>query len=628
MTSSTKTLPRALIRSLVVTWILLFLLGFYGHRKIGNTTSDSLFKSLQLFHLHYHPYAEESAPQTSSDFGTKAAVAAHPQEGWELEVARFGAALYGLAILPLVLGFAFERRLHQWWVGRFWSGHYVVCGTCVRTHSLVTDLRSRGHRVVWVGRCADGQHAEATWVLRIDGDSGDPVVLANAAVHRASHLVALHEDDRLNIETLVAAGKLCQERPGNLPPLNAHAHVTDTRLEHALRNLMKSRVGFAGAKVREHLLNYYEIIARLLVRRFPIPPTLAESRPPPEHIIIIGFAAFGQCSALRILLMAQQLYRQKEGGKVSWHVAKPRITVVDPNADARIAEFNLLHPKFREFCELDSCSLSTADFQFWTQPFLTHREEGERKTIIFSIETEAETMRMLGIIAHMTSGGTTQPCSVDRVCIRIARPERLGPVIERLKPANNRPEIIYFAPDSEVFNADMILNQSQDILAREIHKAYLTVEAEDRRVNNQAPAAGKTWEELAEDDRESNREAADHLWAKLYILGYALAEIPEGKTVPPPPDNLLQEIKAKKEEMARAEHYRWMTWRILNDWTPGETRDNVNKRHPDIRDYEALGEPTKDKDRVNIRVIPELLKQGRLAASRRSERKEEEVKNA
>ena len=612
MNASNQHLPRALIRTMVMTWIVLFLTGLYGHHQLGNSMPDSAFKSLQLFHLHYHPYPEFHTAQPAGGGAGEQGV------GWAIQVARFGGALWGLAILPVVVGFLFERRLDQWWVRRFWSGHTVVCGTCSRTHALITDLRTRGCRVVWVGRCADGPQVAVRGGLHVDGDSGDPSILAAAAVHRAAHLVALHEDDRLNIETLVAAGRVCKkDRPLGMAMLDACAHVADTRLEHALQNLNKAASGFAGEKVREHLLNYYELIARLLARRFPLPPTLAEAHPPPEHIIIVGFAAFGQCAALRLILMAQQLYRQQEGGQSVWHVARPRITVVDPKADALLAEFDRLHPTFRQYYELDSCAIATTDLRFYEQPLLAQREPGERKTLIFSIETEAETMRMLGLIAHMTAGGNALPCAVDRVYIRIARPERLGPVLERLKPADNQVEIVCFAPDSEVFNADMILNQSLDLLAREIHKAYLSVEAADRRANNMPPAADKTWDELAEDDRESNREAADHLWAKLHVLGYALSEVPEGSPVPPPSDDLLKEIQSREEELARAEHYRWMTWRILNGWRWGAPRENTKKLHPDILDYDKLADTTKNKDRVNIRVIPELLKQGRLTASRR-----------
>lgn len=628
MTASHHPLPRKLIRGLVITWLVLFAIGVHGHMRMGNNLSDSLFKSLQLFHLHYHPeparhdatppsrHSEDSAPASNvPPHDTERPRHDTPRIRWSLEIARFGCALWGLAILPVFAGFLFERRVQQWWVMHWWKKHYVVCGDCSRTRALVADLSKKKRRVVWVGRCSADDHEPPRHVFRIDGDSGDPAVLSKSAVAKAAHLVALHENDRLNIETLVAAGTLCRKRPAAMPNLDACAHVTDARLELTLRGMIESGSGFAGKRVHEHLFNYYGLIARLLARQFPLPPALAESPPPPEHIILVGFAAFGQSAALRIMLTSQQLYREDASGESVWHVAKPRITVLDPQADARVAEFDQLQPEFRSYCDLESHAIATTDPGFCDQSCFAPGGNGERRTLIFCIENETEAMRVAGLISRMNPSGTPTKGGVDRVFLRIARPERLGTVLDRLKPTDGIPEVTCFANDAEVFNADVILNQSLDLLARECHEAWLAVEEADRRANNQPTATGKTWEELGETDRESNREAADHLWAKLHMLGYHLTAVPKGTVVPPPPADLLRNLKSREEDMARAEHYRWMTWRILNGWNCGD-RDNSKKLHPDIRDYDDLAETTKEKDRVNVRVIPKLLKEGRLAVVR------------
>jgi hypothetical protein len=617
MTATHRRLPRKVIFGLIVTWLVLFALGAFGHHRMGYGGRDAVFRALQLFHLHYHPHPEPvaSAPVAapSPAHGPASAAPVH----WAIEVARFGCALWGLAILPVVVGFVFERPVRQWWVARCWRGHFVVSGNCSRTQALVADLSSKGKRVVWVGRCEGEEPPLPRRVLRVDGDPGDPAVLAKTAVNRAAQLVALHEDDRLNIETLVAAGRLCTNGPQRKAPLEAYAHVADPSLEHALRGMIESGKGFAGDAVHEHLFDYYELMARLLARRFPLPPTLADRPPAPEHIVIIGFAAFGQRVALRILLMSQQLYREPGPAGLRWGVAKPRLTVVDPAAEARLAEFAARHPALSQCCTLDHHAVATTDPQFCRLPCFAPGAASEHLTVIFCIETEAETMRILQFLADLATGARATPCAVERVFIRIAQPERMGPVLERLAQTGRPPEVVFFAPEAAVFNANVILNQSLDVLAGEIHQAWLSVEAADRRANNQPPAAGKTWAELAENDRESNREAADHLWAKLHVLGYTLAEVPEGVAVPAPDAALLREIESRKEELARAEHYRWMTWRILNNWKWGATRDNQQRLHPDILDYDQLADTTKDKDRVNISVIPKLLKEGRLQATRR-----------
>jgi hypothetical protein len=401
-----------------------------------------------------------------------------------------------------------------------------------------------------------------------------------------------------------------------MAPLEAYAHIADTRFERSLQDLVRDNARFAGPQVRVHLFNYYELIARLLARRFPIPPTLDDACPPPEHLIIVGFAAFGQCVARRLLLMIQQLYRQQGASGTEWRVAKPRITVVDPQAEARIAEFGRLNPSFSQYCDVEPCALSTTDPAFPDRIGFARCEKEERRTLVFCIESESETLRMLGLLADLSAGAASQRCTLDRVFCRIARPERLGAVLDQLKPMGGTPEFVFFASDAEVFNADVILNQSLDLLALSIHQAYLGVAASDSRANNLPPAVDKMWADLSEDDRESNREAADHLWAKLRVLGFALSEVPVGNTLPPPSEDLLKALRAREEELARAEHDRWMTWRVLKGWHWGAVRDNAKKLHPDLCDYDQLSESTKEKDRENIRVIPDLLKQGRLVATR------------
>jgi hypothetical protein len=68
--------------------------------------------------------------------------------------------------------------------------------------------------------------------------------------------------------------------------------------------------------------------------------------------------------------------------------------------------------------------------------------------------------------------------------------------------------------------------------------------------------------------------------------------------------------------MARLEHERWMAWRVLTGWQWGSPRNNAAKLHPDIVPYEQLAETTKEKDRIIVRAIPELLRAGRLRVRR------------
>jgi len=156
-----------------------------------------------------------------------------------------------------------------------------------------------------------------------------------------------------------------------------------------------------------------------------------------------------------------------------------------------------------------------------------------------------------------------------------------------------------------------LLNQNLDEMAETFHQAYIEVEGKDRRANNLPPAAGKTWDELSEDDRQSNREAADHTWAKLGLLGYRIEEVRVNQRIVIN-NGIISQLENLLEELAEFEHYRWMVWRVLNGWQYGSPRNNEKKLHPDIVEYKYLKESTKEKDRANIRAIIGLFRDGTL----------------
>jgi hypothetical protein len=299
-------------------------------------------------------------------------------------------------------------------------------------------------------------------------------------------------------------------------------------------------------------------------------------------------------------------------------VCKPKITIVDERGEAAAASFLRDNPRFREFCDLRILTLSARDPAFASLDFLDSGSVADRTSVVFCLPDEKVTMTALSAVLDMVR---TCGKKVARIYLRLARPERLGGFISKMQAlSRDEPLLIPFAPDSEVFSADVLLNRSLDTLARGVHEAYLAVEQADRRANNQPSAAGKTWDELSEDDRQGNRETADHLWAKMRALGYSLREAPRDGAVQPICPDLLTQLGRHEEELARAEHYRWMTWRLLCGWSPGAQRDNVRMIHPDIRDYDELAEPTKEKDRAIVRAIPKLATDGHLAIHQQSDR--------
>jgi hypothetical protein len=584
---------KKLVPIYVITWAVFFTIGVVGHLQLKNPLIESLFKSLQLFHLHYHPF-----PEGTVGVVTDQAVP------WTIEIARFGAGLWALSLLPALIAVFFEERIKLWWIKCFWRDHYIVCGECSRSLALVRDLRRERLKVIMIGTCSHDDLNLPAGVVHLNGDSAEVSILKKAMVHRAKHIIALHENDNDNIETLIATAKLCEKRPKTKGPVEAHAHISNIHLQSGLHNIFTIQGDLSNAGMKENIFNYYELIARFFARNFPYPPILVESKTEPVHLIIVGFGSFGQNVALKFVKMAQQLYSVK--GK-KWKVIKPRITIVDPIGNAAITQFMRSYPKFKDKCVLNVCEFSTKDKEFWELDFFKTVVKKEITSMVLCLENESVTMSVLDTLMDISR---VRGSALDYIFIRIAQPERLSGLLSKIKRVSGGPDIVSFASDKEIFNSNVLLNRSLDKLARVFHQAYLKVDSKNRNIDYQLLSEEKKWEVLLEDFRQSNREVADHTWAILRMMGYKIEEVPADKQVESN-DKIISELDNKKEELARFEHYRWMVSKILDGWECGPYIEG-EKSNPCIVKYEELDEPTKDKDRANILAIIELFRNGTL----------------
>jgi hypothetical protein len=142
-----------------------------------------------------------------------------------------------------------------------------------------------------------------------------------------------------------------------------------------------------------------------------------------------------------------------------------------------------------------------------------------------------------------------------------------------------------------------LLQEGQDELARAVHEFYLEGRlSEGERIGTRASM--REWEDLPERFRDDNRVVADCYRLKLRDIG---ARLVRGNGPP------LRFTPGELEELARAEHDRWMIAKLATGWTFGETRDDARKLHPDIVPYDSLSERIKDLDREQIRIMTRLL---------------------
>jgi hypothetical protein len=113
-------------------------------------------------------------------------------------------------------------------------------------------------------------------------------------------------------------------------------------------------------------------------------------------------------------------------------------------------------------------------------------------------------------------------------------------------------------------------------------------------------AALLPYAKLPEQMKEQNRLNVRDIPVKLAVAGYIM--IPARSNEPPFsfPDEAL-------DQLAEAEHERWMRSMIYDGWSHAPETDRDNKRHKLLIPWNKLAEDEREKDRDLVRGIPEVL---------------------
>jgi len=539
--------------------------------------------TLQLFHFHDTHY---------------------PSEGVAHLAVRYAAAVYGLGWPVVILAFVFQGHLRRWWFLR--KGHHgfvVVVGGSEGVRKLGEDIRKNGSTVVWVTEALSGH--EVPGVLHLEGNLEDASFWRHkVGPHRAREIVIMAGSDAENVSISLAIEEAAAAAPKSIP---CHVHLVDLHLKKGLFRLLPGPRD--SHPLRRTYFSTYEIIARLFAREFPPPVFLTTPTEAREHFVLVGFGQFGQNIALRIQKLGLQVVREDVAG-TRFELRKPRVTVIDREGEKAVNSFLRAQPGFTEICDLQVVQADCRDEAFQTLSFLSDQNAADQCSLIFCLENES---LVVGAILDMLDLCQAPEKDIDGIFLRCARRDGLAHLLHsKQSRLRSSVPIHTFAADEEVYTEGVLLNRSLDRYAALIHAAYCNIVLPGTDPQNAEEAALNTWKTLSDDDRESNREAADHIWAKVATLGYRLA--PNGAGASPDNASLISKIAEHRMELLRAEHHRWMAWRLAGGWTYGEIKSKEAKTHNCLKPFEELSEKDQEKDGIVLDVLIRQLQNGSLRA--------------
>jgi hypothetical protein len=501
-----------------------------------------------------------------------------------LQIARFAApAVTAYAIISAVVS-VLDARRRELRIQRS-TNHVVVCGGGRKGVLLATRLREEGAKVVLVDVAPNMDTASAckdNGIMLVDGEPNSLGTLRRAAVRRAVTLYVVTPNSATNVAIVVLAHKLTL---GRTEPLRCYVFIEDRGLRAALM------AHYLGSPVRTRLeldlFSEAEISAHVLLDR-QSPVAAAEVR---QRIAIIGLDGFGQALVLELARRWQGRFRL---------TGEPlQLTLVDENAVDIWAQLTAQYRVLAETCQVDPIAISPGLLQTSAAGGPLEPAWRTPPDSIFVSTGDTDTSLAIGLWILRISPGTGTRVTI---CVD-AHGQELNEIFHNLTSRTFGDFASFLSvfgtteavSDPHIIREGIVVEQ----IARSLHGRYLDacLAQGDRPSQNEAL---RTWDELPERFRESNRSQARHIGWKINSIGCFLVPYIEGGTpfsFRSSPDEI--------EQLARAEHVRWMEERLSTKY---KYSVNGNKNlHPDLVDWYQLPEPAREKDRIFVRAIPDIL---------------------
>ena len=632
-----------------VLFLLSFAAGFWGfnsknannhyvHNGLARTecSSDNLLKWSHSLYLSAQLFVLQSGEFEKPESGTTMLPGNRL-----LHFARWGAPL-STALAILVAAWTYLVSIFNYFRSRLYKKHIIICGLGNKGWYLL-DLNAKGERkkVVVIEENPDNPHldfARKNGAYIIIGDACNKDLLIEARIYTSGKVYAVTNDDHTNINIAY----ICREliAPGIDPRLVCYAHILDLRLKQYIdeKKLVEKNDTLdvrtfnvyesSTSRIVEQKYPPYLSSDKVLTQKFRITPNENDE----SNIIILGFGTVGESIVKSIVRYCHYI-----------NGIKTKITVIDNDVAHRANEFITQYVPDQQFvheCEIqitEDISVKFVDFD------LLH----------FSNET----------CADPRYGFTTSP-DVIYVClgddnIGVAIAQRIRRIVSKrafeqngIEDTNIRFVVCIERPynkgqskdadvkqddNEQIYPVDMIYEAIEGIavnigieeMAQAINFVYggahtdvlLGLVLNGKRFET-ANANFDEWNDLSENDRNSNRLAATHSLLKIRsILDDCYPSNDDNFTdsyISCCMKKISTSLRINSSLAAKCEHTRWVGEKLMIGYTYSKHKQidkkirNYLRINNDLVDWEKLDsdekyKKEKAKDYNIINVLPELF---------------------
>jgi len=561
---------------LLVLGLTALLLGLIGFTKNGfatgeeRTVLDNLYLTLGLLSMN-----SGAVPSPVS---------------WELQVARFlvpALAAY-TALLALATVFTQQSQQVRLW---FMREHVIICGLGRKGVRLANQFRDLGEKVVVI-EADEGNDwivaSRSSGAIVLNGDASDPEMLRKARLNRARYLISVVGDDGKNAEVAVQAEKLSHEREDGA--LTCIIHIVDPQLWYLLRE--KELYVTADSHFRLEMFNIFDRGASLLLKKHS--PWGGDEGDPAcnKRLILVGLGKLGQS----LVVQAASQWREQR----THAEQRLRFTIIDLDAEQKKETLCVRHPHLEEISELEPLQIDVRSADFQRAEFLYDGGKNCDVACVYVCMDNDALGLHTGLTLYQKIRGQQIP-----VIVRMAEDAGLAVLLkDDDKNKSTYINLHAFPLLDQTCTPDLILRGTHEVLARDLHKAYLEG-LDSEKVMDEGDPSRESWENLPEDTKEKNRRQADRIGAILDEHGYRIAPLMDWNAA----DLVFREEEEadEVESMARMEHELWCQEMTASYWKYGPNKDEELKTNPDLVPWEKLPLDELDKNKKFVRDLPRLL---------------------
>ena len=590
---------------MVVFTLVLGTLGFHQHGALHNdpiSWLSSLYLSLQLFVMNSGGVASP-IPVT-------------------LEVSRFLAPALTAGGIFLALWEPLNQNFVLFKI-RFWKNHIIVCGLSKKAELLILDhLKQADGKVNIVVIEPNAEHGSISHmrkkgVIVLEGNAVDEDMLHKANVLNAKFLLALTNDETINIHVAQRATQIYNHYPANILPnniLQVVLHIDDFYTMNIFKEFHEKAIPEndqfrkGGSKMDYHVFSIYQLAAMFMIDNFSPDKyaSLNDKEDPAAHLLILG----DNLAAQYLVLEAAQMYHFA-------NLKQTRITVVAEDVLVIESKINSLYPFLKKAVDLryinkldffsDDCPVPCDEISVC---FVALDDDG--KSVYYSRKLRQ----------HLFSQSRISKDASLRSYNRYADFEKSSPPIKTLLPRNTALVHIFkdvafemqalnielINMDEEVCNKRTIVDnrKEEDFIAKHIHYEWAKTQATKNKVS--VGTMQQEWDKIKDAQKDSNRLPARHLFIKLRFVNADLSDRESGEELDF--DTLEPEIWDK---IARMEHNRWNAEKFINGFVKVEIPTDKSlgnflkgnlKCHWDLIPFDDLSAETQAYDTFTFKMAP------------------------